>query len=314
VNEFQLIAQLAPTLATAPHLIVGAGDDCAVIDVGLAAHWLLFKTDAVVESVHFEAEADPAQVGHKALARALSDVAAMAGEPLSALITLALPDRFSTAWVQAAYQGLNRLARKHSVSIAGGETTRSPGPTLLSVAVVGRVAKDRCLLRSGGQPGDALFVTGELGGSLQGRHLTFQPRLAEAQWLARHGSIHAMIDLSDGLAGDLRHILDASGVGAELRAASIPIARAAKNAARAGSAAKPPLLAALTDGEDFELLFSAAAADAVGLLDAWKNRFPNLRLTCIGKLTTQPGLRLRDHQGVRTLDRTGYAHFAKPSS
>jgi thiamine-monophosphate kinase len=121
-----------------------------------------------------------------------------------------------------------------------------------------------------------------------------------------------MIDLSDGLASDLRHILKASQVGAELLARSLPISREARLAARAQSSAKPPLLAALTDGEDFELLFTLASKDAVRLLDAWKVQFPTLPLSCIGKITAQPGLRLRDQNGVRTLNAHGYTHFEKP--
>src|SRR5262249_28984842 len=162
------------------------------------------------------------------------------------------------------------------VAIVGGETTSNPERTLISVALLGFVPRGKGVLRSGAEAGDAIFVTGELGGSRAGRHLDFEPRLEEARWLAKHFSVHAMIDLSDGLAGDLRHLLKASRVGAELLAASIPISRAAKLASRAGSAAKPPLLAALTDGEDFELLFTVASRDAVPLLDAWKKEFPEL--------------------------------------
>jgi len=121
-----------------------------------------------------------------------------------------------------------------------------------------------------------------------------------------------MIDLSDGLASDLRHVLKASQVGAELLARSLPISREARLAARTESSAKPPLLAALTDGEDFELLFTVASKDAVPLLDAWKERFPSLPLSCIGKITTQPGLRLRDKDGMRILNVHGYTHFKKP--
>jgi len=164
--------------------------------------------------------------------------------------------------------------------------------------------------RSAAEAGDALFVTGELGGSLAGKHLEFEPRLVEARWLAQQFPIHAMLDLSDGLAGDLRHILRASRVGAELLAASIPISAQARRAAKAHSSAKPPLLAALTDGEDFELLFTVAGRQAVPLLDAWKARFPALRLTCIGKITRQEGLLIREKQGVRLLADHGYMHFA----
>jgi thiamine-monophosphate kinase len=166
------------------------------------------------------------------------------------------------------------------------------------------------VLRSGAEAGDAIFVTGELGGSLTARHLEFEPRLAEARWLAEHFAIHAMIDLSDGLAGDLRHILKASRVGAELLTAAIPISRAARLASKAESPAKPPLLAALTDGEDFELLFTVASKDAIPLLDAWRQQFPKITLTCIGKITKGEGLTLRDKTGVRPLSAHGYEHFA----
>ena len=149
-----------------------------------------------------------------------------------------------------------------------------------------------------------------LGGSLAGKHLEFEPRLAEARWLAQHFSLHAMLDISDGLAGDLRHILAASRVGAELLATSIPISREARLAAKASSSAKPALLAALSDGEDFELLFTVAARDAVPLLDAWRKEFPKLPLTCIGKIKAGEGVTIRDKNSVRPLTAHGYEHFA----
>jgi thiamine-monophosphate kinase len=138
--------------------------------------------------------------------------------------------------------------------------------------------------------------------------------LKEARWLANNFEVHAMIDLSDGLAGDLRHILRASNVGAELLSTSIPISRAAKLQAKTESSAKPPLLAALTDGEDFELLFTVPSRDAVRLLDGWKAQFPDLALTCIGRITETPGLKLRDKQGVKEFVGGGYQHFAPPQT
>jgi thiamine-monophosphate kinase len=312
MNEFELIARLKPGLATNSSVVAGAGDDCAVLDLGLPDRFVLFKTDAVVEGIHFLADALPEQVGHKALARCLSDIAAMGGEPNSAVVTLALPEDFDPRRVEKVYEGLNATARRHGVAVVGGETTTNPDRMLISVAVVGTVEKDRCIARSGAKAGDALFVTGELGGSLAGRHLSFEPRLAEARWLTRHFPLHAMIDLSDGLAGDLRHLLDASQVGAELLAAAIPISRAARQRARAGPTSRPPLLAALADGEDFELLFSLPARQAVRLADAWKRQFPELRLSCIGRITPEPGLRLRDQRGSRPLTAHGYTHFQQP--
>jgi thiamine-monophosphate kinase len=290
-------------------VVVGAGDDCAVLDFGLPDKLLLLKTDAVVQGIHFAPETPAEKIGHKALARCLSDIAAMAGTPSAAVVTIALPREYAPKFVEAIYDGMNTLARRHELAIVGGETTTNPERILISVAILGTVQRGKAVLRSGAEVGDAIFVTGELGGSLAGRHLEFEPRLVEAQWLVQHFSLHALIDLSDGLAGDLRHVLKASRVGAELLATSIPVSREARRAAKAESSAKPPLLAALTDGEDFELLFTVASRDAVPLLDAWKKRFPGLPISCVGKITASEGITIRDKQGVRPLTAHGYVHF-----
>ena len=310
MNEFELIARLTRTLPGNSSTVVGAGDDCAVIDLGLPDRWVLFKTDAIVEGVHFLKSAPPEKIGHKALARSLSDIAAKAGTPTHGLITLALPPDHDPPFIEAIYDGLNRLAAHHDVAIVGGETTTNPG-ILISVSVIGTVLKGRSPLRSGARDGDAIFVTGELGGSQSGKHIEFEPRLLEARWLTGHFDIHSMTDISDGLAGDLPHILKASRVGAELLSDAIPISRAAKSAARSELSAKTPILAALSDGEDFELLFTVAAGDAVPLLDAWKQQFPELRLSCIGRIRAEPGLTIRDKTGVRPLTVHGYVHFQK---
>src|SRR6266853_6765319 len=299
MTEFELINRLTRSLPTNKSVVVGAGDDCAVLDAGLADRLLLFKTDAVVEGIHFTAGTPPEKIGHKALARCLSDIAAMAGTPSAALVTIALPRNFDPDFVEAMYAGLNGLARRHEVAVVGGETTTNPERTLISIALLGWAPRGKAVLRSGAEVGDAIFVTGELGGSLAGKHLEFEPRLAEARWLAQHFSLHAMIDLSDGLAGDLRHILKASRVGAELLSSAIPISRAARLAAKGGVSAKPPLLAALTDGEDFELLFTIGNRAAVPLLDAWKAQFPKLQLSCIGKITAGEGITIKDQHGAR---------------
>jgi thiamine-monophosphate kinase len=309
MNELQLIEQLKASLPTNPSVVVGCGDDCAVLDLGIPEKFLLFKTDAVVEGVHFLSTAAPEQIGHKALARCLSDIAAMAGTPTSALVTIGLPKTFEAEFVKKIYDGMNDLARRHGVAIVGGETTTNPERMFISISLLGTVEKSKCPLRSGAKAGDAIFVTGQLGGSITEKHLAFEPRLTEARWLAEHFEIHSMIDLSDGLASDLRHILHESKVGAEILAKSIPISRAAKLQSRAESSAKPPLLAALTDGEDFELLFTVASKSAVALLDAWKTKFPDVKLTCIGKISKEPGLKLRDKDGVRELNAQGYVHF-----
>jgi thiamine-monophosphate kinase len=359
MNEFALIQRLTRSLPTNAAVVAGAGDDCAVLDLGVPDALILFKTDAVVEGIHFTRATPPEKIGRKALARCLSDIAAMAGTPSAALVTLGLPADFDAAWVAKIYAGLNTLAEQYQVAIVGGETTTNPERLLISLALLGRVARGKQILRSGAKAGDAIFVTGELGGSLAGRHLDFEPRLAEARWLADHFHLHAMLDVSDGLAGDLRHILEAGQVGAEILKSALPISRAAKlracNSSRApteegslpgahepsrellvretagasqeGSlpcshehshshghrpapAPKPAALAALTDGEDFELLFTVASQDAVPLLDAWRKTFPQLKLSCIGKIIAGKGLFLRDQTGVQPLNVHGYVHFA----
>jgi len=311
MNEFELLERIIPTLPGNETVVKGAGDDCAVLDFGLKDQLILFKTDAVVENVHFTAKTAAALVGRKALARALSDIAAAAGTPKACLVTLGLPKEFEPEFVFKFYDGLNSLAREHEIAVSGGEITTTHTGIFANVALLGTIPRGRVLSRSAAKAGDAIFVTGELGGSLSGKHLEFEPRLNEARWLAEHFPIHAMMDLSDGLAGDLRHILRASQVGAELLSTAIPISRAARFKAKNESSAKPPLLAALTDGEDFELLFTVPSRLAVPLLDGWKAQFPKIELSCIGRITAEPGLRLRDKDGIRELAAHGYTHFQK---
>ncbi|MDB6024763.1 MAG: Thiamine-monophosphate kinase [Verrucomicrobiales bacterium] len=310
MKEFALIAELTRSLPKNDTVVVGSGDDCAVLDLGLPDQFVLFKTDAVVEGMHFLTECEPEKIGRKALARCLSDIAAMGGAASSALVTIALPKKFDVEFVKRIYTGLNEIAAAHGLAIVGGETTTNPERVLISISLLGLVDKKKCILRSGAKVNDAIFVSGELGGSLAGRHLEFEPRLAEARWLAQNFQIHSMIDLSDGLASDLRHILHASKVGADILASAIPISRAAKLQARAESSSKPPLLSALTDGEDFELLFTVNTKDAVPLLDGWKKEFPKTKLSCIGKIIAGHSLKLHDKGGVRELSAKGYEHFA----
>src|SRR4051812_28309635 len=189
MNEFELIAKLIPKLATNDHVVTGAGDDCAVLDVGIEDKQLLFKTDAIVEGIHFTKETPPDKIGRKALARVLSDIAAMTGVPTAAVITIGLPKHFDAKRVTGIYDGINTLAREHEVAIVGGETTTCPERIFISVAMIGLVSKAIC--RKGAKVGDGIFVTGQLGGSLQGRHLEFEPRLKEARWLADHFDVHA---------------------------------------------------------------------------------------------------------------------------
>jgi thiamine-monophosphate kinase len=310
MNEFELIALLKPRMTTHDGVVTGCGDDCAVLDQGGGPDYLLFKTDAVVEDIHFTAETEPERVGHKALARCLSDIAAMGGTPTAAVVTLAIPPSCTPEWVLHLYDGLNALATRHGVAIVGGETTTLPHARLISVSVVGKVQRDQVLHRSGAHLGDAIFVTGELGGSIEGHHLDFEPRLDAGRWLAQLGYVRCMIDVSDGIAGDLPHLLAASHVpGAQIHASALPIRRAAKERARQGDQARPATAAALLDGEDFELLFTVPPSKAVDLLDRWKETFPSIRLSCIGKIINEPGMWLVDTNGRHPLPHGGYQHF-----
>jgi thiamine-monophosphate kinase len=292
-GEDRLVAELTRGLPLAPDVRVGAGDDCAVIGAPRAARWQLLKMDVVVEGVHFLPADDPRRVGWKALCRAVSDIAAMGGVPAHALVTLAVSGDTEVARVKGIYAGLKRAARRFGISIVGGETSRSPGPLFLDIALTGWVERTRCVLRSGGRPGDALYVTGRLGGSRAGRHLDFTPRLAEARWLTEHFRPSAMMDLSDGLATDLPRLARASGCGFVLNEAQIPITR--------GSS----LAQALSDGEDFELLFTLAPNRATKLEPAWRSQFPKLPLTRIGGLSpSQPST-------LNSQPPRGFDHFAR---
>ena len=303
LSETELIQRLTQDLPADSSVSTGPGDDCAVIDWGGSK--LLFKTDAIVEGIHFKRDTPPEVIGRKALARALSDIAAMAGTPTHALITLGVHAEMEPSLIEAVYQGLRDCAREHHVNIVGGETT-SLSQLTLSISLIGRASKP--ILRTGSAVGDAIFVSGELGGSLAGHHLNFTPRLKEARWLSDQDIVHAMIDLSDGLATDLRHLLS-DQTGAELLTRALPIRRAAKEQARDNPSGKTALLAALTDGEDYELLFTVSSKDAVPLLDGWKSAFPETPLHCIGKITDQPGIALRDDKGVKPLTLHGYDHL-----
>ncbi len=292
-GEDRLVAELTRRLATGKDVRVGVGDDCAVIGRPRAARWLLLKTDVVVEGVHFLPTEDMRRVGWKALCRALSDIAAMGGEPLHALVTLAVAPSRKVDDVRALYAGLRKAARKFGVSIVGGETSRSPGPMFINIALTGEVERTRCVLRSGGQAGDALYVTGRLGGSLAGKHLDFTPRLAEARWLVTQFKVRAMMDLSDGLAADLPRLAAASKCGFELQHDSVP------------RATRCSIEQALTDGEDYELLFALAPRDCDRLDREWSRAFPRLPLTRVGTL-----LRHSTHNSQHSTSPRGFDHFA----
>ena len=292
-GEDELVARLRRLLpATSDAVHAGIGDDCAAVTGGKRGVLLLLKTDCVVEGRHFLASDASSAVGWKAACRAVSDIAACGGESRFALVTCVLQHAQTGRWLEGLYRGLSRAARAYQFEIVGGELARTEGPAMISVAMTGEVLRRKFVPRGGGRPGDLLYVTGVLGGSMRsGWHLRFTPRAAEAGWLTEHFRPRAMMDVSDGLAADLPRLAAASGTGFVLDPSCVPRRRGAS------------LRQALGEGEDFELLFAVAPSRATLLEAAWRKKFPRVKLSRIGRLApagTAEGLELA----------SGFDHFA----
>ncbi len=289
IGEDRLLARLMPMGKRPKNVVAAAGDDCAVVHPPRDRELLLLKTDCVVEGIHFSTTDDVSAVGWKAMMRPLSDFAAVSGVPQFALVTLVAPAAKSVAWAERLYAGLRKAAKKFGVEIIGGETSATRGPAMISVSVTGVVEKDRWVSRSGGKAGDELFVTGKLGGSIRGKHLQLVPRIAESRWLTENFSIHAMMDLSDGLGADLPRLAHASRVGFEIDEKALPRNRGCS------------IAQAINDGEDYELLFAIAPRKGRKLEARWKEQFPKLLLTRIGRLTQR--------SNAQPQKWSGYVHF-----
>jgi thiamine-monophosphate kinase len=250
--------------------------------------------DPVIFGRHFDAAVPPAAVGAKLLKRNLSDIAAMGGRPRAAVVSLCLDRSTRVRWLREFHRGLATTARRHGVTLVGGDVAEAPGALIASLTLLGDSDGTRVLTRQGARPGDWIAVTGRLGGSLtSGHHHRFTPRLAEGRWLARRPEIRAMMDVSDGLAKDLA-ALTPPGARAALDLATIPRRRGCT------------LAAALGDGEDYELLCAIGSrANLPALQGAWRRRFPTLPLTVIGKFVRNPGSRT----APATLPALGYEHL-----
>ncbi len=305
IGEFGLIREIQMQLrAPHPSVVAGIGDDCAVLRNVDPEKYLLFTCDPVVEGVHYRAGTPMRRVGWKAMARNLSDIAAMGGLPRWAVVSLGLRPDATVREVRQLYAGMKAVADQFGCAIVGGDTTHVKREQFVVVAMIGEVEKSHLALRSGARVGDSVFVTGRLGGSLRGKHLTFRPRIDEGRWLTAHFSIHGMIDLSDGLSSDLHRLVEAGRekIGFEIFTAEIPIA----------SAGRGSVLSALNDGEDFELLFTIDPRDVTALRTKWARRF-RLELTEIGRvIRARGGVWQIDRQGHRrVLQPGGYNHFRR---
>jgi thiamine-monophosphate kinase len=294
LGEERLLDQLLPRLLSRKTIAMGPGDDCAVLAAQDRHELLVLKTDCVVEGVHFLRGTNALDVGWKAMMRPLSDFAATSAVPQFALITLMAPEQTTVAWVKELYRGLRMAAKRFEVSIVGGETSSTTGPIAVSTSVAGFVERDRWVSRRGGKPGDDLFVTGRLGGALKQKHLQFIPRIVESRWLTKNFSIHAMMDVSDGLGTDLPRLARASKVGFKIQMEKLPLARGVK------------INDAISEGEDYELLFAISPRDRSRLEQGWAKKFPDLPLSRIGSLSQ---FSTKDHQ----LLPRGYVHFQQRS-
>jgi thiamine-monophosphate kinase len=295
---------LAKHLPPSPHLRLGVGDDAAVVrwDEGRD---LVVTTDAITDKVDFRlAHVEPEQIGHKALGVNLSDLAAMAAEPVAAVVSLVLPREGALELAVGLYRGMLPLAEKFQLAIAGGDTNTWEGPLAISVTAMGRTTERGPLTRSGARPGDVLMVTGALGGSILGRHLAVEPRVGEALVLHQAYELHAGMDVSDGLALDASRLAAASGCGVAIELATIPISADARRLA--ASTGRTPLDHALGDGEDFELLLAVPADAAAAILRDQPLEIP---VTAIGRFVETPGLWEESGEGVLTeLEAAGYEH------
>ncbi len=289
IGENALVDALLADLPTNPDLITGPGDDCAVVARNQDWHTLL-KTDCVVECLHFLPTTTPELIGRKALARAISDIAAMGGTPEHALITLMADPDTPVEKVLGIYRGINALAREYGISVAGGESSGYTGNGVaINVALTGKVPAGQAILRSTAQNGDLLAVTGVLGGSFPTEHhLTFTPRVAEGDALRRTGIATAMMDLSDGLGADLPRLSKASGLGFSIEESALPC--------RPGYTVED----AIRHGEDYELLFTLHPDDAPVLKRLFSEQFPSTPVTIIGRM----------HGGASTPLSDGWQHYA----
>ena len=308
-TEFALInwiRQRAQSLRT-PHTKLAIGDDCAILDVASISN-LLVTTDMLMDGRHFQLEQHgPERVGYKALAVNLSDIAAMAGVPRAALVAVALPQHRAGELAQGIYAGMESLAERFHVDLIGGDTNAWNGPLVICVTLLGEATARGPVTRSGAKPGDVILVTGPLGGSLHaGRHLRPEPRVAEALAIHERAPLHAMIDISDGLASDLSHILtESGGLGAVLDESAIPIHPDARDLSQSDGV--PAIEHALCDGEDFELCVVVSPEHAARLL---AEPPAGTTLFRIGEITAAQGLTLRSSDGtLRPISSRGFDHF-----
>jgi thiamine-monophosphate kinase len=329
IGEFSLIASIRRRMEGRypPEVALGIGDDCAVLQPQAGMEWVI-TTDTQVEDVHFRrAWLTPYQIGWRAMAVNLSDIAAMGAQPFGALAALTLPAATEAAFFDQLLDGLCDLGLRLNCPLIGGNLARDPAHLSLTLTVLGRVPLGKAVLRKGARPGDEIWVSGRLGGSAAGlrtflqtipmadalcaalrqRYTQPQPRVREAIFLRASGHLTSMIDLSDGLAGDLGHLCEEGGVGAQIVADALPLDSGVREVAMA--LGEDPMDYALRGGEDFELCYTALPGVFTPLLDEFRGQF-GTELTRVGVVTSERSLRLVHGDGSQTpLSPQAFDHF-----
>ncbi len=261
--------------------------------------------DPVIYGEHFDDRNTPQEAGTKLFRRNLSDVAAMGGKPVAAVVSIACDPSLRMAWLEGFYRALARESRRHGVPVVGGDVARLRGGLVATLTLIGHGARSRVVTRTGARPGDWIYVTGDLGGSLEGKHCRFVPRLREGEWLAAQRAVRAMLDVSDGLAKDLGSLEPANAV-AVLEASALPASAAARRAARRSG--RSVVAHALTDGEDYELVFAVARSTDLKAFEArWLRAFPQVRLSRIGHFAAPQAPLPKGH--LTRSDHRGFEHF-----
>jgi len=319
VGEFGFIERLARMVPSSPFVLEGIGDDCAVLRV--SDRMILVSSDLFVEDIHFRREGvAPSDIGWKAAAACLSDIAAMGGAPLYCLTSLACPASERTAFIEDVYQGMLSAMSRFGTVIVGGDTTRSLQGVTIDVIAIGETIGGRYLRRRGAKVGDCIVITGDLGSSAAGlhaltngiddkelihAHMYPSPRILEGQWLCARPEVHAMLDISDGFCQDAAHLSKASMLGLDLFPDRLPVAPAL--ARYCGEHGLDPISLMLTGGEDYELIFAMDAKKSEELLEAFHHEF-RVETTVVGTVTDEwTGVRIHGEPQAMT----GFDHFKK---
>ncbi|MHC4873010.1 MAG: thiamine-phosphate kinase [Planctomycetota bacterium] len=304
MNELELISWLKKNLKQGEGVIKGPGDDCAILDVSNYQN-IAVTTDTLLEGTHFSKDEDGFAVGRKTVAVNLSDMAAMGCKPLWAVTGLGLKRDSKDKWLDDFASGLIACTEEYSVSLVGGDFTKGDGPTSITLTVIGIPFAEKAVYRSGAEDGDLIVATGTLGGSIKGKHLSFTPRVAESEWLCTNAKPNAMMDISDGLALDLRRLCSDSAKGAVVEEAEVPVSADASELS--SNDIEKAFTHALSDGEDFELLFTVSEDKWVYIKENWPF---DCKISAVGRITSaDKEIKILKNDGTKYLmPKGGYIH------